>query len=71
MFEQCRPLIGALVVSYGGMSGHTAVLSRGLNIACIELGDGFRRLKDYQFAAIQNGTALLFQTPPDVFYRFL
>jgi hypothetical protein len=41
------------------------------DIPCIQLGDGFHLLKDYQFAAIQGGTALLFQTLPDVFYRFL
>lgn len=71
MFDFCRPLIGALVVRYGGMTCHTAVLSRSLAIPCIQLGDDFMRLKDYQFAAIQNGEALLFQTLPDELHRFL
>lgn len=70
-FEDCRPMIGALVVKYGGMTCHTAVLSRGLSIPCIQLNDNFLELKDYEFGAIKNGVALLFQTIPDEFHSFI
>ena len=71
-FNQIRPLIGALVVRYGGMTSHTAVLSRSIGIACIQLdGESFLKLKEFEFGVIQGGTGLLYQTLPDEFHRYL
>lgn len=71
-FMQCRPLLAGLVLSRGGMNCHTAVLSRGMGIPCIQLGDSdFAKIAVYQFMAIQEGKAQLFQSPPDQFHQFL
>ena len=71
-FMQCRPLIAGLVLSRGGMTCHTAVLSRGMGIPCIQLTEtDFSKLTGYQFMAIQEGKAQLFQFPPDQFHQFL
>lgn len=71
-FMECRPLLAGLVLRRGGMTCHTAVLSRGMAIPCILLDDtDFAKLTNYQFMAIQEGKAQLFQTPPDDLHRFL
>jgi len=70
-FEDCRPLIGALVVRHGGMTCHTAVLSRSLAIPCIQLNEDFLKLRDYEFGAIHDGVALLFQTLPENFQKLI
>jgi hypothetical protein len=71
-FLRCRPLIGALVVARGGMTCHTAVLSRGMGIPCIQLNQNeLSKLLDWQFGAIHNGTAMLWQTPPTNLHQFL
>lgn len=71
-FMLCRPLLGGLVLRRGGITCHTAVLSRSMGIPCIQTGDpDFAKLADYQFMAMQEGKAQLFHALPDQFHRFL
>lgn len=71
-FMQCRPLLAGLVLIRGGMTCHTAVLSRGMGIPCIQLSEtDFAKLSGYQFMAIQDGKAQLFHSPPNQFHQFL
>ncbi|GAA0317852.1 hypothetical protein GCM10009087_30280 [Sphingomonas oligophenolica] len=71
-FMQCRPLLAGLVLRQGGMTCHTAVMSRGMGIPCIQLGDAnFAKLAEYQFMALQEGQAQFFHAPPDQFHQFL
>ena len=72
LFMECRPFIGAFVLRYGGMVCHTGVLSRGMGIPCIQLGSvEFNMLKKYQFAAVQEGIAMLWESLPNELYEFL